>query len=252
MHFVSNLGGTAEQIAFVPIGMKAFLFSGHGSLETNALGVGSKIQMLEFKFITTSFGRIHVVVGGEGPALILVHGFGDSNTWQTWVKNVDALSMIARVYAVELLGYGESDKPEETLDTEGHVGSLVELMTVEGLAEASFIGLSWGGQVVQEIAGRYPARVDKLVLVDSLFDSTEPGLAHLAKIQAPTLIVWDQDDQLIPAQWAHILAMAVRDSRLVIFSAEQRDPDMIQHNGHWAQMTHSLWFNKTVTEFLQT
>lgn len=207
--------------------------------------------MLEYKFIETSFGKIHAVVGGEGPALILVHGFGDSNTWQTWVKNVDALSMIARVYAVELLGYGESDKLDEPLDTQGHVKSLIELLDAEKIAQASFIGLSWGGQVVQEIAERYPQRMDKLVLVDSLFDSTEPGLAQLAKIQAPTLIVWDQDDQLIPAQWAHILDMAIRDSRLVIFSAEQRDPEMVQHNGHWAQLTHSLWFNKTVTEFLQ-
>jgi pimeloyl-ACP methyl ester carboxylesterase len=87
--------------------------------------------------------------------------------------------------------------------------------------------------------------------VDSLFDSDEAGLARLAKIQAPTLIVWDEDDQLIPAQWAHILAMAIRDSRLVIFTREQRDPDASSQNKHWAQMSHSLWFNKTVTEFLE-
>lgn len=208
--------------------------------------------MLEYKFIETSFGKIHAVVGGEGDALVLVHGFGDSNSWQTWVKNVDALSMIARVYAVELLGYGESDKPEEGLEAATHAKVLGELLKLEGINQASFVGLSWGGQVVQQFAMTYPEQVQKLVLVDSLFDSSEEGLAHLAKIQAPTLIVWDEDDQLIPAQWAHILAMAIRDSRLVIFSREQRDPEMIQHNGHWSQMTHSLRFNKTVTEFLES
>jgi pimeloyl-ACP methyl ester carboxylesterase len=221
--------------------------------------------MLEYKFIQTSLGKIHAVVGGDDPrsldlsddervksdALLLVHGFGDTNTWQTWVKNVDALSMSARVYALELLGYGESDTPEETLDAHGHAQVVLELMEREGIRHADLIGLSWGGQVVQEIAICDPERVNKLVLVDSLFDSSEEGLAHLAKIQAPTLIVWDEDDQLIPAQWAHILAMAIRDSRLVIFSREQRDPEMVQHNGHWTQMTHSLWFNKTVTEFLE-
>ena len=206
--------------------------------------------MLEYKFIETSKGKIHAVVGGEGDALILVHGFGDSNSWQTWVKNVDALSMIARVYAVELLGYGESDKLEDALDAEQHAKIILELIDVEKIARAGFIGLSWGGQVVQYIAENFSERVEKIVLVDSLFDSSEEGLAHLAKIQAPTLIVWDEDDQLIPAQWAHILAMAIRDSRLVIFTREQRDPEMVLHNGHWAQMTHSLWFNKTVTEFL--
>lgn len=208
--------------------------------------------MLEFEFIETSFGKIHTVVGGEGQPLILVHGFGDSNSWQTWVKNVDALSMVVRVYALELLGYGESDQApaQEPLDAEGHARVIIELMKIKGLDQASFIGLSWGGQVVQTIAASSPELVDKLVLVDSLFDSGEHGLAFLAKIQAPTLILWDRDDQLIPVQWAHILAMAIRDSRLEIFTREQRDPDMLSHEGHWTQMTHSLWFNKTVTGFL--
>ncbi len=206
--------------------------------------------MLEYKFIQTSLGKIHAVVGGEGDALILVHGFGDSNTWQTWVKNVDALSMIARVYAVELLGYGQSENPTETLYSAGHAAVLREIMEIEGIPRASFVGLSWGGQVVQEFAIKYPEQVEKIVLVDSLFESDEQGLAHLAKIQAPTLIVWDEDDALISAQWAHILAMAIRDSRLVIFTREQRDPDANAQNKHWSQMSHSLWFNKTVTEFL--
>lgn len=207
--------------------------------------------MLEYKFIQTTLGKIHAVVGGEGEALLLVHGFGESNLWRTWMKNVDALSMVRRVYALELLGYGESDKPGETPDMAGQVGSLVELMDAEGLENASLAGLSWGGQVVQEFAMNYPGRVDKIVLVDALFDSSEEGLGHLAKIQAPALIVWDEDDAVIPAQWAHILAMGIRDSRLVILTREQRDPDADPQNKHWTQMSHSLWFNKTVTEFLE-
>lgn len=207
-------------------------------------------QMLEYKFIQTSRGKIRAVVGGGGKALILVHGFDESNSWQTWMKNVDALSMVARVYALELLGYGESEEPNETLYFDGHAKVIIELMDVEKIQRASFVGLSWGGQVVQHIAENFPERVEKIVLVDSLFESDEQGLAQLAKIQAPTLIVWDQDDELIPAQWAQILAMAIRDSRLVVFTREQRDPEMLSHNGHWSQMTHSLWFNKTVTEFL--
>jgi pimeloyl-ACP methyl ester carboxylesterase len=207
--------------------------------------------MLEFKFIETPLGRVHTVVGGEGEPLILVHGFGDSNSWQTWARNVDALSMIARVYAVELLGYGESAKSGEALDAPAHAAVLQAVLRAEQIERASFAGLSWGGQVVQQIAMAQPEQVNKLVLVDSLFDSSEEGLAQLAKIQAPTLIVWDQDDELIPAQWAHILAMAIRDSRLVILTREQRDLDMVSHNGHWAQLTHSLWFNKTVKEFLE-
>src|SRR4051794_34843025 len=98
--------------------------------------------MLEYKFIETSQGKLHTVVGGEGQPLILIHGFGDSNSWQTWVKNVDALSMIARVYAVELLGYGESQEPKKSLDASGHAQVLLELMEQESIKQASFIGLS--------------------------------------------------------------------------------------------------------------
>jgi pimeloyl-ACP methyl ester carboxylesterase len=207
--------------------------------------------MLEYRFIPTSYGRIHAVVGGEGDALLLVHGFGESNTWRTWGKNVDALSLVRRVYALELPGYGESDKPAESLDMAGHVRALLEVMDAEQLRQASFIGLSWGGQVAQEFAIAHPERVDRLVLADALFDSTEEGLAHLAKIQAPTLILWDEEDTLIPAQWAHILNMAIRNSRLTIFTREQRDPDAELQNTHWSQQSHSLWFNRTVTEFLE-
>lgn len=208
--------------------------------------------MLEYKFIETSKGKIHAVVGGEGEALILIHGFGDVNSWKTWMKNVDALSMVARVYALELLGYGESDHLAESLDAGRHAEIILEILDTEKISRASFAGLSWGGQVAQELAIRYPERVEKIILIDSLFDSSEAGLAHLARIQAPTFIVWDEEDAVIPSAWAHILAMAIRDSRLVIFTREQRDPDANPQNKHWTQMTHSLWFNKTVTEFLES
>jgi pimeloyl-ACP methyl ester carboxylesterase len=208
-------------------------------------------KMLEFRRIKTSRGTIHAVVGGEGEPLILVHGYGENNSWRTWERNVDALSMVARVYALDLPGYGESDGLEEARDSEGQANAIRELMEAEEIERTSMAGLSWGGEIVQNFAMRWPERVRKLVLVDSLFDSSEEGLARLGRILAPTLIVWDEDDALIPAQWAHILAMAIRDSKLVILAREQRDPDASPQNKHWAQMSHSAWFNKVVSEFLQ-
>ena len=59
-------------------------------------------------------------------------------------------------------GHGESDKPHESLDMAGYVRSIVDLLDAEQIKVANFVGLSWGGQVVQEIAIDYPERVDKL------------------------------------------------------------------------------------------
>ncbi|MBI4670482.1 MAG: alpha/beta hydrolase [Chloroflexi bacterium] len=159
-----------------PNGDEGFLFY-------SPLLVGEGLGVRLLKFIQTSRGKIHAVVGGEGDPLILVHGLGDVNTWQTWAKNLDALAMVARVYALELLGYGESEEPQETLDAAGHAEVIRELMEREEIQRASFAGLSWGGLVVQDLATKYPEHVDKLILVDSLFDSSEEGLAHLRKFE---------------------------------------------------------------------
>jgi pimeloyl-ACP methyl ester carboxylesterase len=208
-------------------------------------------QMLQDRFIQTPSGRFHAVVTGEGEALILVHGYSvELNSWRTWERNVDAFAQTFRVYALDLLGYGESDSPEPRLDPEGQATALVQLLNAEGVTHANFIGLSWGGQIVQHVALAAAQRVNKIVLVDSAFDASEEGQARLGKILRPTLIVWDEDDVVIPVRAAHRLAKAIPKSRLEIFTRAQRDADADPQNRHWTQMTHSSNFNRMVAQFL--
>ena len=201
--------------------------------------------------ILTRSGSFHAVVSGEGDALILVHGYSvEVNSWRTWERNIDALAGKARVYALDMLGYGESDRPEPRLDPEGQATALVELLDAEKISRASFIGLSWGGGIVLEVVLRAPQRVNKIVLVDSAFDASRDGLDRLGKILRPTLIVWDEDDVVIPVHAAHTLANAIPNSRLQVFTRAARDKDADPQNRHWTQMTHSSNFNRTVTQFL--
>lgn len=207
---------------------------------------------MESKFISTPSGKFHAQVAGDGVPTLLIHGSSvEHNSWRTWEKNIAALAKVVRVYTLDLLGYGESDKPEPRLDARGEAKALIELLDAEKMARANLIGLSWGGGIAQIIATTAPRRVNKLVLVDSSYPKSEDGLARLRQITCPTLIVWDADDAVIPVAGAQTLAIAIANSRVRIFTREERDADADPNNRHWSQVSHAREWNKTVTEFLK-
>lgn len=191
------------------------------------------------------------MVAGTGAPTLLIHGYSvEANSWRTWEKNIDVLSQVCRVYALDLLGYGESDKPEPRLDAGGEAQALIELLNVEKVEHANLVGLSWGGGIAQTIATTLPDRVNKLVLVDSSYSKNEEGLARLRQIACPTLIVWDEDDVVIPVAAAQTLADAIPNSLVRIFKRAERDPDADPNSQHWSQVTHAGVWNRIVTEFL--
>ncbi len=204
---------------------------------------------MESQFISTPSGKFHAQVAGAGSAVILIHGASARNSWRAWQKNIDALAQHHRVYALDLLGYGESDKPEPHPDAAFEANALIELMHAEKIARAILIGLSWGGAIAQRIAASAPERIAKLVLVDSSSHAASWETLRAAKI--PTLIVWDEDDAVIPVEHAHKLARALPHAQLHIFTRAERDPDANPENRHWSQETHARVWNQTVTEFLK-
>lgn len=205
---------------------------------------------MDSKFISTPSGRFHAQIAGAGQVVLLIHGYSPRfNSWRTWQKNIDALAQRHCVYALDLLGYGESDKPEPHPDAAFQANALIELMDAEKIAQVILIGLSWGGGIVQRIAARVPERVIKLVLVDSTADASSLELLRAHKI--PTLITWDEEDAVIPVKHAHELARALPHARLRIFAHTERDPDANPENRHWSQETHSRVWNQVVTEFLK-
>jgi pimeloyl-ACP methyl ester carboxylesterase len=72
----------------------------------------------------------------------------------------------------------------------------------------------------------------------------------LSKIECPTLIVWDEDDVVIPVAGAQVLANAIPNSRVRVFKRAERDPDADPNNRHWSQVSHSREWNRVVAEFL--
>lgn len=194
------------------------------------------------------------MVEGAGSPVLLIHGRNtDVNSWHTWEKNIAALAERHRVYALDLLGYGASDKPEPILDTRGQATALIELLDADAprIERASLVGLSWGGVIAQTVVDRAPARIDQLVLVDSGYDESARGIARLEQIACPTLIVWDEEDVVIPVAGAQVLGAAIPNSRVRVLTRAERDPDANPENRHWSQETHSREWNKVVADFLK-
>ena len=115
---------------------------------------------------TTFFGRrICYYDIGSGPVLVLVHGLGGDA--DQWAFCLEALSSSHRVIALELLGFGRSDKPSISYRIAGFVEVLQRFLQALGIERASLLGHSLGGWVIAAFALEHPGAVDRLVLNDA-------------------------------------------------------------------------------------
>jgi pimeloyl-ACP methyl ester carboxylesterase len=115
---------------------------------------------------TTVFGRkICYYDIGSGPTLVLVHGLGGDA--DQWAYCFEALSATHRVIALDLLGFGRSDKPNISYRIAGFVEVLEGFLQALGIERASLLGHSLGGWIVAAFALQFPDKVDRLVLNDA-------------------------------------------------------------------------------------
>jgi len=108
-------------------------------------------------------------VSTEGiPPLVLLHGFGGGVG--LWCKNLVPISKYADVYAIDLLGFGRSSRPEFVGKTPEEaqaywVDSLEEWRVEVGIESMQLLGHSLGGYIAGNYAAKHPLRVEKLILV---------------------------------------------------------------------------------------
>ncbi|GGT98497.1 alpha/beta fold hydrolase [Streptomyces lateritius] len=120
---------------------------------------------------------LDVEVSGEGPTVLLVHGFPDSH--RLWRRQVPALTAAGyKCVAPTLRGFGASDRPEggpEAYHPAKHVGDLLELLDRLGVAgPVHLVGHDWGSGIVQGLAQVAPERVTSLSIL---------SVGHLAAIR---------------------------------------------------------------------
>lgn len=104
---------------------------------------------------------------GDGPAVLLLHGFGGSTV--TWRETIPALADAGfDVYALDLRGFGLSDKGYAAdYDHAAQAGRVVAWMDAVGLERAALVGHSMGGNVAARVALIAPERVTGLALVSA-------------------------------------------------------------------------------------
>ncbi|MDA4847864.1 alpha/beta fold hydrolase [Hoeflea poritis] len=122
---------------------------------------------------------------GEGDAIILIHGLGaDMSRFE---QNLEALSEDHRVIALDLLGFGASDKPAMDYHVDVFVDQVVAHMDRRGVERATLVGNSMGGWVSLAFAEQFPERVDGLVLIAPAFFKGLPAKVSAVDLAAGAL-----------------------------------------------------------------
>jgi len=115
---------------------------------------------------------IYVRVGGSGPAVVLIHGFGD--TGDMWSPLAAALARDHRVVVPDLRGLGLSSKPEGGYDKKNQAADIRAVLDKLGIGQADIVGHDIGTMVAYAYAARYPDKTTKLIVMDAPVPGVPP------------------------------------------------------------------------------
>ena len=201
----------------------------------------------EVRYHTVHGYRRAFVHAGEGPALLFIHGIGDSS--ETWSRVLPILARDHTVIAPDLLGHGRSDKPHADYSVAAYANGMRDLLGVLGVDRVTVVGHSLGGGVAMQFA--YVLKTDLGRDADDMmrvFDALPDASARLAFVRTlravvdfrgqvvtmldrcyltrgmPTLLIWGERDAVIPYEHARMAHAAMPGSRLVTFESAGHFP----------------------------
>jgi pimeloyl-ACP methyl ester carboxylesterase len=124
------------------------------------------------RFVDTGDVRLHAVIGGDGPPLLLIHGWPGS--WYYWRLVMPELAREFEVIAVDQRGIGLSDKPEDGYDTGTLANDLVGLMDALGHERFAVVGVDTGLLIGYALAADHPDRVVRLAVGEAPLPGITP------------------------------------------------------------------------------
>ncbi len=130
--------------------------------------LGDFEERLEHRYVENGLDgtSIHYAAAGEGPLVVMLHGFPDY--WYTWRHQMAALAGDYRVAAADLRGYNLSGKPE---GIEGYgmkllLGDVAAVIEGEAREDAVVVGHDWGGAIAWQFAARFPQMTRRLAVLN--------------------------------------------------------------------------------------
>jgi len=122
--------------------------------------------------IQANDATLHVRIGGSGPAVVLIHGFGD--TGDMWTPLAVALAKDHRVVVPDLRGLGLSSRPEAGYDKRTQAADIRAVLDRLGIDKADIVGHDIGTMVAYAYAARYPDQTTRLVVMDAPVPGVPP------------------------------------------------------------------------------
>jgi len=116
--------------------------------------------------VTANGIRQHYLEAGDGPPVVLLHGFPETS--YAWRHQIPELAKHYRVIAPDLRGYGETDKPAGGYDKRTMARDLLELLRSLGIERIALVGHDRGARVATRFVKDHPQVVDRLVVMDNV------------------------------------------------------------------------------------
>lgn len=145
--------------------------------------------------------NINYIVEGKGEAILVLHGWGANI--DTVIPIVNILKDRYKVYAIDLPGFGASDKPLKVMDSFDYAEIVKKFIEDEKLSKVKLIGHSFGGKLSIILSSKYNKLVEKTILVDSAGLIPKRGIDYYVKVYSfktlkfiyKNLFFWIKDEE---------------------------------------------------------
>lgn len=137
-------------------------------------------------YIEIESHRLHYIDEGKGPTLVLVHG---NPTWSFFYRKlISSLRTQYRVIAIDHIGCGLSDKPQNYSYTlEQHINNLSAILSKLEIKKCSLILHDWGGAIGMGYAGKFPDSIEKLVVFNTAAFRSQALPKRIALCRVPII-----------------------------------------------------------------
>ncbi|MBW4505823.1 MAG: alpha/beta hydrolase [Scytonematopsis contorta HA4267-MV1] len=120
----------------------------------------------QHEFINTNGIKLHYVTQGEGPLMLMLHGFPEF--WYSWRYQIPEFAQNYKVVALDLRGYNDSDKPKEqsAYVMDELIKDVKGVITGLGYEKCVLVGHDWGGAIAWTFANEYPEMLTNLIILN--------------------------------------------------------------------------------------